>query len=159
MVSLRPLVQTDISYFLVWWRDTELIALTSGNRMHLTDSQAQQYFNEMLISTDNIHRMVEVGGTTIGHVSLKHRSALEYELQTIIGDQSYHNKGYGTTAIEQMLQLAKAQGAKTVILYVRPENARAIRAYEKSGFSRIGETIQTSNIAQPQLIKMKLKIK
>lgn len=158
MLILRPIIEEDLKYFLVWWRDAELITLTSGNQDYLTDAQAQRYFSNMLISTDHIHRMIEVSGTTIGHISLKHRSAIEYELQTIIGDQSKQNKGYGTKAIEQMLQLAKVQGAKTVILYVRPENARAIHVYEKSGFSQIGDTIKTNATAQPLLIKMMAKV-
>lgn len=158
-VQLRELAQTDIAYFSRWWRDAELIALTSGSTTKLLDSQVAGYFAAMLSNPAQINRIITVNGTVIGHISLTKQSTGDYELQTVIGEKPYLNKGYGTQAIAQMLQLAKQQDAGQVFLYVRSNNARAISAYKKAGFAPAGEIIATNNPNQPQLLKMKICVK
>ena len=43
-ISLRKIEQADKQYFAKWWRDKELIALTSGDFRELSDDQVNKYF-------------------------------------------------------------------------------------------------------------------
>lgn len=49
--------------------------------------------------------------------------------------QAYHGSGYGRLLIDHVARRARALGCETLTLNVNKYNARAIRAYEKSGFS------------------------
>lgn len=157
MIHLRTLEANDLIHFQVWWRDKELIALTSGDFSELSDQQVQAYLDNMLQQKSDIHRIIETDdNTTIGHVSLiKHRDQW-YEAQVTLGDKSTRGKGYGPAALQQITQLAERKNITKVFLEVRPENTRAIKAYQKAGFHIIGK-FETNNILQPFLIRMELR--
>ena len=58
-----------------------------------------------------------------------------YELCRIMIDRTMQNKGYGTQAIQLILDEMKARfGCKEVYLSTDPENAVGIHVYEKIGF-------------------------
>lgn len=65
----------------------------------------------------------------------------------IMFPEEYQNKGYGTQAIKQIIQLAKDSGKYDFILldYV-PENEIAKHVYEKLGFLPTGEIINNGEI-------------
>jgi RimJ/RimL family protein N-acetyltransferase len=61
----------------------------------------------------------------------------------MIGDKTYWNRGYGTEAV----RLVAKHGFNTlnlnrIFLHVFENNPRAIRAYEKAGFSHEGRKRQ-----------------
>jgi len=89
MIRLRALKPSDLTYFQTWWRDKELIALTSGDFSKLSDRQVQAYFNEEIDSK-----------TVIGHASLSQREDRWYETQIVLGDKSARGKGYGPVALQ-----------------------------------------------------------
>ena len=156
MINLRPVRPDDILFFQVWWRDEDLIKMTSGNLDTLTDQQIQKYFDDIASQSNGIHRMIETDtGITIGHVSLLKRKDGWYETQIVIGDKPSQNKGYGTESIRRIIALARSQSVANVYLEVRPENARAIKSYQNAGF-HIVNTLMTSNTLQPSLIRMEL---
>ena len=55
----------------------------------------------------------------------------------------YFGKGYGTQLLRAVLGELKKQGFAEVFLWALEENHRAGRFYEKNGFSRSGETMET----------------
>lgn len=58
-----------------------------------------------------------------------------YELRRIMIDRKMQNKGYGTQAIQLILDEMKARfGCKEVYLSTEPENVRGKHVYEKVGF-------------------------
>lgn len=58
-----------------------------------------------------------------------------YELCRLMIDKPYQNKGYGTLAIQMILDEMKARfGCKEVYLSTDPENVRGKHVYEKVGF-------------------------
>lgn len=80
--------------------------------------------------------MIVADGETVGHISLARRPRGWYETQIVIGERNYRDKGIGTRAIKLLLRRARRAGISRIYLEVRPDNLRAIRAYEKSGFVR-----------------------
>lgn len=156
MIQLRPVLPDDLKYFAIWWRDAELIALTSGNFSNLPDDQLERYFQDIVAQRNRIDRMIEMDGVTIGHVNVQGRSGDWWELQIIIGEKNYWGNGYGPLAIQQLLEILIPRGMRKVYLEVRPENVRAIGAYEKCGFVAVSRASH-NNPNQPETIRMEYK--
>lgn len=154
-ISLRPIECSDIVYFSRWWRDKDLIALTSGDFAEISDDEVKKYFDSMIDDRASFHFMIKSGETVVGHIALtKIRSW--YELQTVIGDANYWNSGVGTQAISKVLSFAKKKEISKIFLLVRPDNLRAIRCYEKSGFIKKKEILNLHNKNLPILLRMEL---
>lgn len=61
--------------------------------------------------------------------------------------EEYQGKGYGTRAIEQLIQMAKGSGKYDyIILDYVPENTVAKHVYEKLGFLPTGEIVNNGEI-------------
>lgn len=82
-------------------------------------------------------------GNIIGYISLRDIKIFKRESELgIVLDPFYINKGYGTDALCNLLELYfKNLRMKRLILKVAKFNKRAIRCYEKSGFEVYAEVI------------------
>ncbi len=123
----------------------------------ISDREVKKYFREMLQSTDDYHFMIMVSKRTIGHLWLTKRRNAWYEIQIVIGEKEYWGKGYGTKAIQHAVRKMKRLGIIKIYLEVRPTNARAIRAYEKCGFQKVGIKKYSKNKYLPETLKMTLR--
>ncbi len=47
-------------------------------------------------------------------------------------------QGFGSLLLQRLCDLARAQGARQMMLEVRPSNAAGLRLYQQHGFARIG---------------------
>jgi RimJ/RimL family protein N-acetyltransferase len=133
-VFLRKLKTSDLKYFFKWWRDKELIRVTSGNLKKLSDLEVRKYFLAMLENKNNWQYMIQYGKKTVGHITLAARKAGWYETQIVIGEKEYWSRGIGTIAIKRLLALASKNKIKKIYLEVRPDNLRAVNAYKDCGF-------------------------
>lgn len=132
IITITKIKLTDKKYFLKWWRDKDLIALTSGKYEKAT-SVLEGYFSNMLHNKSGIFFIINLDNKPIGNVSLIF-SKNKFEIQIII-EPLHWGKGYGSQAIQQALAIGfKRHGMKKVFLAVRANNHRAIRAYSKCGF-------------------------
>lgn len=156
-ISLRNLTRADRTYFSKWWRDKTLLRLTSGNSRRISDREVDTYFEKMLQTKTDFHFLVVRGRDVIGHATLVKRRGGWYETQIIIGEKRNWGKGYGADAIRQLVARAKRNGITNIFLEVRPENLRAIRAYEKSGFRKAGMKYYPANTHLPQTVRMVLR--
>lgn len=136
-IILRSIRLTDKPSFARWWRDDDLLALTSGDPNKISDTEVDRYFSAMLNAKNDYHFIIECGGTTIGHISLNQQRSDWYETQIVIGEKEYWDKGYGTIAITKLLEFAEQKQINKIYLEVRPDNQRAIAAYKKCGFKEI----------------------
>jgi len=156
-ISLRKLRLSDKKYFTKWWRSGDLKRFTSGRPGLISYKKVDKYFSMMISNKNNHHFMIVLNQKTIGHISLNMRTDNWYETQIIIGEKEYWNKGYGTKAIKQLLQKAKSKEISKIYLEVRPDNLRAIRAYEKCGFKKAGFKKYPKNKYLPITLKMELE--
>lgn len=156
-VYLRKIRESDKNHFEKWWRDRELLALTSGILKRVSDEEIDKYFKAILDGKKDHHFMVILNKKAIGHISLTKRKNNWYETQIIIGEKKYWGKGYGSKAIKLLIQKAKRLKIFKIYLEVRPTNARAIRAYEHCGFYKVKTMLRPKNKYLPKTTRMEMK--
>ena len=153
-ITLRKLKPEDKKLFTKWWRDPELIKMTSGILDLITDDEVEKYFSMMLFSAKNYHFIVCLGKRSIGHISLAQRDNEWYETQIVIGEKEYWGKGFATEAMLLLLKKAEQLNIKEIFLEVRPDNNPAIRVYEKCGFVRKELIKYPENKCLPKTLRM-----
>jgi len=140
MLILRDVQDNDIEYFMKVWRDKDLIASTSGDFTDYSDRELKAWFR---VKGNPLGKIICVDNKIVGDVSLTKEAGGWYELGVRIAEEPYRNKGYGTEAIGQMLDLARQHGFNKICLQARPENARAIKVYKNFGFKKSGTPAST----------------
>ena len=60
------------------------------------------------------------------------------EVMTIGVDRAHQGRGLGTRLMEGLVDRARAQGARRVLLEVRVDNGPALALYQRLGFTRLG---------------------
>lgn len=158
-MSLRKIRASDEKYFFKWWRDKELLKVTSGMLRRITDKEVERYFSEILKEKNDRHYIIMVNRKVIGHISLKRRKNGWFETQIVIGERNHRGRGYGVKAIKLLTQKAKRLGINKTYLEVRPNNTKAIRAYENCGFLKVGIKKYPKNKYLPKTIIMILRLK
>lgn len=156
VISLKKLKVSNITYFFHWWRNKDLLKLTSGRLKRISDQEVRKSFEKMIRSKKDTHYLITLNNKVIGHIALISENNGWFETQIIIGNKKYWNKRYGTRAIKQLLRKAKKNGINKIYLEVRSTNLRAIRAYEKCGFRRAGIKKYPKNKYLPETLKMVL---
>jgi hypothetical protein len=69
-ISLRKIRPEDKNYFARWWRDKELLKLTSGVLKQISDQEVYKYFQEVLHNKRDYNFIIMADRKTIGHISL-----------------------------------------------------------------------------------------
>ena len=147
-VRFRGVERADIPKFVEWLNDPEV---QEGILVHYPISQADEegWFERMLTRpTDERVMGIEVKETALDgkaeswrlvgtcafdHIDWRVNAA---EFGIIIGDKSYWNRGVGTDAVRLIIEHGfKTLNLNRIFLHVFTTNPRAIRAYEKAGFS------------------------
>ena len=86
----------------------------------------------------NAYYLIEYGGEIIGWISHAYNDAKieNMEIDIVLSALEYTGRGLGTRIITRLTDHAsKEYGIRTFIIRPGKHNARAARAYEKSGFS------------------------
>jgi aminoglycoside 6'-N-acetyltransferase len=156
-VYLRKIKYNDKKYFAKWWRDKELLKLTSGILKRISDQKVDKYFQAILYSKNDYDFMITINKKVIGHICLAKRKYNWYETQIVIGEKNYWGKGCGPTAIKLIKKKATRLGIPKIYLEVRPTNIRAIRAYENCGFQKVRAVLYPKNKYLPRTLRMELK--
>jgi [ribosomal protein S18]-alanine N-acetyltransferase len=77
------------------------------------------------------------GGELIGYLVLM-VAAGEAHLLNLSVAAAHQRRGHGAALLEDVMRLARAGGARTLFLEVRPSNLGAQALYRRFGFRRIG---------------------
>ena len=156
-ISLRKIKRNDENYFAEWWRDKELLKLTSGILKRISNQEVDKYFQKILYNKKDYHFIIMANEKAIGHISLAKRQNNWYETQIVIGEKEYWGKGYGPKAIKSLITKIKRFGISKIYLEVRQTNIRAIRAYEQCGFQKMKNIKYPNNKYLPETLRMELK--
>ncbi len=147
-VRFRGVERSDLPKFVEWLNDPQV---TQGLLIHYPLSQADEesWFERLLTQPADERVMgIEVredseGATAdtwtlIGTIAFDHIDwrihAAEFGI--MIGEKGYWNRGYGTEAVRLLVQHGfNTLNLNRIYLRVFDSNPRAIRAYEKAGFT------------------------
>jgi diamine N-acetyltransferase len=124
-VRLRALEVADLPYFVTWLNDPDV---QQGLLMHNPFSQAEEenWYQRML------QRPVD-----------QHAMGIEVRQPGEAGKEGYWDLGYGTEAVQLLVKHGfETLNLNRIYLHVFEINPRAIRAYEKAGFTLEGRERQ-----------------
>jgi ribosomal protein S18 acetylase RimI-like enzyme len=119
-------------------------------RIHLKRTLSEDRFAEYLADSKIAILVLEEGGQLDGYTLLVDRQATDPDVLRALSAQpsvelskcyvhpDHHGRGAASALMLASLDWAADQGAAGVWLGVNSENAKAIRFYEKSGFTRVG---------------------
>lgn len=141
-IYLRPFERDDLDHIRKWYNDPELRGQIEITEPYNT-VKTEQWFDN--ICTDS-HRIwfaiaLKENDAVIGECGLLRMFAAwkSTDLTMIIGEHDAQDKGYGSEAIQLLLDYAFGHlGFHRVALGVVGFNENAIRFYEKNGFKREG---------------------
>lgn len=150
VVALRRPHSTDLNAIVRWYRDPEVARLTRYQTRQMTQQEIERFFQVRMLAPDALAYTIcelptwrAIGFTTF--------SALDGDNGTVlfhitIGERDSWGRGLGTEATRLMLGHAfERLGLHRVGLSVFSYNVRAIRSYQKAGFTiegRMRDAIQ-----------------
>jgi RimJ/RimL family protein N-acetyltransferase len=168
-IRFRGVERNDLSTFINWYNDPEVLR---GISVYLPFSMADEedWFEGMRkrpadehnlaievslpreqadLSGERVGETANEGGEerwkligSCGFFNLDQRNRSS-EFGIMIGEKSYWNKGYGTESVRLLCQHGfNTLNLNRIYLRVFENNPRAIRAYEKVGFSHEGRQRQ-----------------
>ena len=141
-IVLRYIAADDLPALHRWINDRELVLFNAPYKP-VSDFEQQRWF-EAIGGRNDIFafgiRSLEgdklIGSCQLLNVSFIHRSA---DLQIRLGDRAEQGLGYGTEAVQLLLDFGfKDLNLNRICLHVFKTNMRAIRSYEKVGFVKEG---------------------
>lgn len=148
-ISLAPIKKEYIESFLKWFNDPEitqyLVIYRPMTRMeeedwleNLKNRKDTIHFSIVIPSEDGSEKLI--GNCGIHNIDWKNRVA---EVGIVIGEKEYQNKGFGTEAIELLLEYGfNTVNLNRIELYTYEFNERALNSYKKVGFIEEGRKRQ-----------------
>lgn len=142
---LRPMRLDEVDLILGWLEDPEVREFWGGRDFTRSKEEFLADWKPYYFDGSEPERgrcfAIEAEGRAIGMIAYNaiNRRDRSVEIDVIIGEKEYWNRGYGTDAMRAFLRyLFDAVGMHRVWLGTYATNARAIRCYEKCGFVREG---------------------
>ncbi len=149
-VMLTTLTPADSQILWKWINSRQEVLLNAPYKpiavsQHQAWLEKIQNSNDLVIFGIRLKKTQKLIGTCQLHsIHYIHRSA---ELQIRVGEPAYRGNGYGTEAVELLLDFAfKDLNLQRVYLHVFKKNESALRLYEKLGFAREGVLRKAAHI-------------
>lgn len=143
-VFLRALEDTDIEATFRWHNDSQLYEnlgdpfrfvakISEANWIRTRSTFSDQEINLAICLT---RTRIHIGNCYVRNIDWVARTAA---LHVFIGDRKQRGKGYGASAVEQVLRHAFCDiGLNRIWLEVLKDNVPAIKLYKKCGFVQEG---------------------
>jgi RimJ/RimL family protein N-acetyltransferase len=145
---LSPINVEDAEQFTEWLNDLDVTTnlgaaaepvTVAAERKKLEELGDKHAYAIVDLETDRL-----LGSVSLNNVHETHRCAT---LGIVIGDKSYHNKGYGREAIRLLLDFAfNFLNMHNIVLWVYDDNARGIACYKSVGFKECGRRRQANRL-------------
>lgn len=153
MIHLRPLTPDDAALLATVGRESLLQSHGHSAPAGIMEAYVDRSFSEAACRAEledpanifyGIFYKSELAGYSKIILSCPHPAvALQpsTKLERLYLLSEYHNLKLGHQLLQQAIAQSKAAGDKSMWLNVWKENTRAIRFYEKEGFSIVGESL------------------
>jgi RimJ/RimL family protein N-acetyltransferase len=137
-VRLRAIEPEDVPMLLRWFNQSAARTWLM-TRLPLSRNAEQEWAARAAVSPGTPTFVIQTkSGEDIG-VTGRTLLGARAELGIALHETRFWNGGYGTDAVRTLVDGAfRALPLQRIELFVYPDNARAIRCYEKAGFAREG---------------------
>ncbi len=137
-VRLRPIEPDDVA-MLQRWINTSPARDFIFSRLPLSFEQERDWAANAAVNPNTPSYIIQTAdGTDIGTIGL-HIEGARAMLGIAIHEPEFWDHGYGTDAVKTLVDGAfRARQLVRIELTVLTDNARAIRCYERAGFTREG---------------------
>jgi ribosomal protein S18 acetylase RimI-like enzyme len=108
--------------------------------------RSKNYIESLINTEDNVFIVMEIDSKIIGFLYayeeikgklLIHKKRRYMVLDNIVIKENYQNKGYGNKLINYFIEYSKKKKYNDIILNVYSFNEKAIKMYEKLGFTEL----------------------
>lgn len=142
--SFKPLQKTDLNQLCRWFSKSHVKEWWNDN---LTDDEITAKYQERIANLIVHPFMVYSQETPIGFIQYYNANKIDEDwcsgepagtvgIDQFIGEEDYLNRGNGTEMIKQFVAMLFTDSViRKIITDVNKNNSRAIRCYEKAGFS------------------------
>lgn len=147
-IYLSPRNSQDVETFTKWLNDFQVtdyidrsgsIVTLEGEKQYLEQTESEQKRQFVIVTLDKDEMIGTVGLERINYIN---RYAT---LGVFIGEEAYRNGGYGTEAINMILDYGfNYLNLNSIQLDVFAFNERAIACYKKCGFKEMGRRRQAT---------------
>jgi RimJ/RimL family protein N-acetyltransferase len=150
-ILLRPLQKSDLSLFIKWHSDPEVNEYL-GRYLPVTQVMEEKWLEEAASTKGGtrVHFIIEavngnvsqpIGSIGLGMIDHRNQTAV---MGIAIGEKDYWKKGYGTEAVQLLIDYGfKQLNLNRINSYVFAPNTRSLRMHEKVGFIKEGICRQT----------------
>lgn len=151
-MNLRKLELKDAPLMLEWMHDESVVAKLAANFAAKTIDDCRNFITASQTDGENLHLAIaDEDDTYMGTVSLKHidRNAGTAEFAITVRAAAM-GKGFARFGMDSILKMGIAEvGLSAIYWCVSPANARAVRFYDKNGYTRTNDVPPTILSAYP----------
>jgi RimJ/RimL family protein N-acetyltransferase len=149
-IALEPLRDDDSDALFAWINDRELVELSAAFRP-VSRAEHDAWFASVRGRDEVAIFAIREGGRLVGTCQLI-VDGDGAELRIRIGEAAARGRGLGTEAVRQLVRHGFDDLAlRRIWLQVFAHNERAIRVYEKAGFTRCGEAADGTTVLMERL--------
>ena len=140
-VFLRPLDVTDGERINKWHNDPALYDYLGGSFCFVSRPSTEEWLRNKQSALGEVNLAIcnsEDASEHVGNIYLRNIDWVSRhgELHILIGNAAHRSKGFGQSAIRQLVRHAGHDlGLRRLYLFVNEDNNAAIRTYEKCGFT------------------------
>lgn len=141
IAQLRPLELKDAPFMLEWMHDSSVVEFLQTNFAVFNLDDCKAFITASWTDTRNFHLAItDMDDIYMGTVSLKNINKNMAEFAITIRKTAMGH-GYSQYAMKEMLRIGKEHLHLDFIYWcVSPQNQRAIRFYDKSGYKKLHDT-------------------
>ncbi len=133
--QLRPYRESDEDAAIELWRRTWQLAYPSIDFAARVAWWRERWRNELVANAGIV--VAEQAGALLGFVTIDDKGYLD---QLVVGPEQW-----GSKLADALVDEARRRSPSGVTLLVNKDNARAIRFYERNGFSHAGEDVNPTS--------------
>jgi RimJ/RimL family protein N-acetyltransferase len=143
-MSFKPLDQSHLEQLCIWFKKPHVKEWWNDG---ISNEEIKAKYRERIGGTDILPFVVYLRRKPIGFIQYYYMNRIEFDelsneigvvvgIDQFIGEEDYINQGYGTRMIGLLIKkLFSDPAIKKIITDVDKNNRRAIRCYEKLGFT------------------------
>lgn len=164
-IYLRALELNDYLTSYNWRNDTEITAMTGGNRFFVSSEREKEWVKNVIFNTTKLALAIclkendkYIGNIIFENLNFNNASC---EIGIMIGDKDEWNKGYATEAYKLAIKyIFEEKRINRIYALVLEENSSSLKLHKKCGFKIEGilrETIYKCGEFKNQVILSLLK--